>query len=59
MLDVRKLLKRFGIFIYTRDRKGDLDLMEMEISELYHNNMIQQIEYQTAILVIRQAKVHE
>lgn len=58
MLDVRNLLKRYGIFIYTRDRMGDLELMELEVIELYNNNMIQLAEYQTARLIIRQAKLN-
>lgn len=57
MLDVRNLLKRYGIFIYTRDRLGDLELMETEVRELYQNNMLQLVDYQTALLVIRQAKL--
>lgn len=57
MLDVRNLLKRYGIFIYTRDRVGDLELMEMEVSELYHSNMIQQSEYQLAMIIIRKEKL--
>ena len=28
MEDVRRLLKRFGIWIYTGDRLGDLEMME-------------------------------
>lgn len=59
MLDVRNLLKRYGIFIYTRDRIGDLELMKLEVNELFHNNMIPSADYHTAILIIRQAKIAE
>ena len=32
--DVRQLLKRFSIFIYTGNRIADLDLMEDELKDL-------------------------
>lgn len=59
MLDVRNLLKQYGIFIYTRDRIGDLELMQIEISELFDNKMILSADYHTALLIIRQEKLVE
>ena len=53
MIDVYDLLKRFGTFIYTGDRIGDLELIEDEIKELYKSKMIEQKQYQSAILIIR------
>ena len=53
MIDVYDLLKRFGTFIYTGDRIGDLELIEDEIKELYKSKMIDQAKYQSAILIIR------
>lgn len=53
MYDVQQLLKRFGIFIYVGNRKADLELMEIELSELYRSKVISGNEYQTALLVLR------
>ena len=53
MIDVYDLLKQFGTFIYTGDRIGDLELIEEEIKELYRSRMIEQAQYQSAILIIR------
>lgn len=53
MLDVRNLLKRFGIFIYTSDRRGDVDLMELEVKELYKAQMITKEEYTYALLILK------
>ena len=53
MIDVYELLKKFGTFIYTGDRIGDLELIEDEIKELYKSKMIEQKQYQSAILIIR------
>ncbi len=51
--DVQQILKRFGIYIYTGDRIGDLDLMTFEINELYEAGFIEMSEYQMARLLLR------
>ncbi|GAF12025.1 hypothetical protein JCM19046_4019 [Bacillus sp. JCM 19046] len=53
VVDLRQLLKQYGSFIYTRDRKLDLQLMLEEVKELYQYGMISIEEYQKAVLVIR------
>lgn len=52
--DVMQLLKRFGIFVYTKDRIADLEMMEDEIRELYRMQMIEVKDFQLAILLLRQ-----
>jgi len=52
--DVTQLLKRFGIYVYTKDRLADLEMMEEEIKELYRMQMIEVKEYQMAVLLLRQ-----
>jgi len=52
--DVMQLLKRFGIYVYTKDRLADLEMMEDEIRDLYKMQMIEVKDYQTAILLLRQ-----
>ena len=54
MIDIYTLLKRFGIYIYTGDRLGDLELIEDEVKELYKTRLIESKDYQTAMLLIRQ-----
>ena len=54
MIDIYDLLKKFGIYIYTGDRLGDLGLIEDEVKELYKSRMIETKDYQTALLIIRQ-----
>lgn len=56
MYEVRDLLKQFGIFVYTRSKMGDLDLIEDEIKELYTLNLIEFAIYRQAIVVIRKEK---
>lgn len=52
--DVRQLLKRFGIYVYTKNRLADLEMMEEEVKELYRMQMIEAKEFQMALLVLRQ-----
>lgn len=54
MIDIYDLLKRFGIYIYTGDRLGDLKLIEDEVKELYKTCLLESNDYQTAMLIIRQ-----
>lgn len=56
VLDIRNLLKRFGIFIYTGDRIGDLEMMELELKDLYEANLIDVQQYQKGILILRREK---
>ncbi|MGD7043969.1 YqgQ family protein [Jeotgalibacillus proteolyticus] len=59
ILDVQQLLKRFGIFVYIGDRKTNLEMMEVEIKELYHSNLINIQEFQKAVLLLRSEIQHE
>ncbi|MEK4628054.1 MAG: YqgQ family protein [Solibacillus sp.] len=54
MLDIIGLLKKYGIYIYTQDRIGDLHLMEDEIKELYKSKFIETQDFQMALLILRQ-----
>lgn len=50
--DIQQVLKRYGTYIYTGDRIGDLELMKLEIRELYQAGFIQVDQYQLMILII-------
>lgn len=56
MVDVRQLLKQFGIFVYTGHRVGDAELMEDEIRHLYTSQMISAHDFQKALLIVRAEK---
>lgn len=51
--DVLQLLKRFGVIIYTGNKKQDSILMESEVKELYDHQFIDQQTYLQAVLVLR------
>lgn len=54
MKGIYDLLKQYGTFIYTRDRLGDILLMEDEIRELYKAKVLEPKDFQTAMLILRQ-----
>ncbi len=54
--DIQQLLKRYGTFIYTGDRLGDLELMEMELDELYQLKFVQMKDYQQAKMLLKKEK---
>ncbi|MGX7013626.1 YqgQ family protein [Vagococcus silagei] len=53
LYDVQQLLKRFGIFIYVGNRLWDIELMMIEVKQLYEAGVIEQREYLNAIMVLR------
>jgi uncharacterized protein YqgQ len=56
LYDVQQLLKKFGIIVYIGDRLADLELMELELRQLYQARVLENREYETALLIIRQEK---
>ncbi|MCQ6278096.1 YqgQ family protein [Bacillus sp. EB600] len=57
--EVQQFLKQFGTIIYVGDRVADLELMEMELRELYQSNLVETKEYQTALLILRHERQME
>lgn len=54
ILDIRQLLKRYGTYIYTGDKVGDLEMMEDEVRELYQSGVLDAQSFATAVLLIKQ-----
>lgn len=50
---VGQILKRFGTYIYTSNRLGDIELMESEVRELYKSGFITIEEYQQSLLILK------
>ncbi|GIO23135.1 hypothetical protein J11TS1_17160 [Oceanobacillus sp. J11TS1] len=44
---------KFGTFIYTTDRLGDLELMMMEMNDLYEWKLISSQQFQQAVLLLK------
>jgi uncharacterized protein YqgQ len=52
LIEVKELLRRFGILVYTGNRLDDLVLMEFELNDLFHEKLIDQDEYLKAKAVL-------
>lgn len=53
LLSIIMLLKRFGIYIYTGNRRDDIDLIQSEVKDLYDSGLLPKEDYLQAILVLR------
>jgi uncharacterized protein YqgQ len=53
VLDVKALLRRFGIVVYVGSRKDDLLIMDMELEDLWTEGLISREEYVRAKAVLR------
>lgn len=51
--DIQQFLKKYGTIIYIGDRVADLELMESELKDLFHSQLIETREYQAAVLLLR------
>lgn len=56
MLDVRNILKQFGIFVYTGNRIADLDMISSELDDLFKMGLIAAPTYQTAKLIVKKER---
>ncbi|WP_062104684.1 YqgQ family protein [Bacillus niameyensis] len=57
--DVQQMLKRFGIFTYMGERLLDIELMEMEVKELFFSNLISKEEMQRALTILKKEMENE
>lgn len=51
--DIQQFLKKYGTIIYVGDRLADLELMEEELKELYHSQLIDIKEFQNVLFLLR------
>ncbi|PLR87585.1 YqgQ family protein [Bacillus sp. V33-4] len=51
--DVQQFLKKFGTIIYIGDRLADLEFMEAELKELKQSQLIDEKQFQSALLLLR------
>lgn len=52
--EVRRLLKRFHIYIYTGNDTDDAVLMELELEDLHEMKLLEDHEYLRAKMILRQ-----
>ncbi|MFV0557527.1 MAG: YqgQ family protein [Enterococcus sp.] len=53
LYDVQQLFKQFGIYIYVGKRLYDIELMMLELKNLYDGRLIEQETYLTAWRILK------
>jgi len=53
LYDVQQLFKMYGIYIYLGKRIYDIELMEIELRNLYKAGLVDDQIFRTALLVLR------
>ncbi|KIS04112.1 YqgQ family protein [Paucilactobacillus wasatchensis] len=53
LYDVQQLLKQFNIYVYVGKRMWDIDLMALELDNLYKAGVVDQPTYLKAKIVLR------
>lgn len=53
LYDVQQLLKKFGIIVYVGSRIADIELMQIELKNVYESRLIDEKTYQTAQFILR------
>ncbi|GAA3024480.1 YqgQ family protein [Tetragenococcus solitarius] len=60
LYDVQQLLKRFGIIVYVGKRIYDIELMNIELKDLFEARLIDQNTYLKARnILIREHRIEE
>lgn len=53
LYDVQQLLKQFGVYIYVGKRIYDIELIQMEVKNLYDSRLIDRDTYLTAWRILK------
>lgn len=53
LYDVQQLLKRFNVFVYVGKREWDIELMSIELKNLYKAGVVDKPTFIKAQLVLR------
>ena len=57
--DVQQLLKSYGVFVYVGNRLADLEMMKMEIKDLYMANLIDQGKLKECLAILHSEILNE
>lgn len=60
LYDVQQVLKQFGIYVYLGARMYDIELMQIEMTNLYKAGLVDDKTYMTARLIMqREHRIEE
>lgn len=53
LYDVQQLLKQFGVYVYVGNRMWDIELIALELDNLYKSGVVEKDLYLRAKIVLR------
>lgn len=53
LYDVQQLLKRYGIIVYMGNRLYEIEMMKLELSQVYQMGLLDRQDYIEAAMVLR------
>lgn len=59
LYDVQQLLEKYGILVHVGKRIWDIELMGLELDNVYHNNLLDHKDYLTAKMILRKEYEYE
>lgn len=57
LYDVQQLLKKYGVLVHVGKRIWDIELMALELDNIYHTNLLDKQDYLVAKMIL--AREHE
>lgn len=57
LYDVQQLLEKYGVLVHVGKRIWDIELMAMELDNIYHSNLLDKHDYLIAKMILK--KEHE
>lgn len=59
LYDVQQLLEKYGVLVHVGKRIWDIELMAIELDNIYHANLIDQHDYLIAKLILQREHNYE
>lgn len=53
LYDVQQLLKKYGVLVHVGKRIWDIELMALELDNIYHTNLLDQHDYLIAKMILQ------
>lgn len=59
LYDVQQLLKKYGVLVHVGKRKWDIELMALELDNIYHTNLLDKHDYLVAKMILQKEYEYE
>lgn len=59
LYDVQQLLEKYGVLVHVGKRIWDIELMAIELDNIYHTNLLDQHDYLIAKMILQREHEYE